>query len=40
MVKNTSKIPKLITSGALKIISGTIKDKADFSVYELNPASN
>jgi pimeloyl-ACP methyl ester carboxylesterase len=37
MAQKTSKIPKLVLNGALKIISGTIQQKADFSIYDLNP---
>lgn len=29
-----------ILSGALKIIAGTIKQKAKFDIYELNPLKN
>lgn len=34
--KNT-KIPGLVLSAAFKIISNTIKDKAKFSIYKLDP---
>lgn len=40
LCKKNSKIPALILSGALKIISSTIKEKADFDVYDLNPLKN
>lgn len=37
MAQKTSKIPKIVLSGAFKIISGTIQQKANFSIYDLNP---
>lgn len=37
MAQKTSKIPKIVLSGALKIIAGTIQQKANFSIYDLNP---
>ncbi len=40
LCKKNSKIPALILQGALKIISSTIKEKADFNVYDLNPLKN
>ena len=35
--KKNSKIPAIILSGALKIIATTIKEKAGFDVYDLDP---
>ena len=35
--KKNSKIPSIILNGALKIISKTIKDKANFDIYDLDP---
>lgn len=40
MAQKNSKIPKIVLNAALKIISGTIKEKADFSIYDLNPMKN
>ena len=37
LCKRNSKIPMFILSGALKIISGTIQEKAEFDIYKLNP---
>lgn len=37
MAQKTSKIPKIVLNGALKIISGTIQQKANFNLYDLNP---
>lgn len=37
LVKKNSKIPMLILAAALKIISGTIEEKAKFSIYKINP---
>ncbi len=37
MCKKNSKIPALIITGALKIIAGTIQEKAKFDIYKLNP---
>lgn len=37
LCKKNSKIPSLIISGALKIIAGTIQEKAKFDIYKLNP---
>ena len=35
--KKNSKIPTLILNGALKIIAKTIKEKANFNIYDLDP---
>lgn len=40
LTKNNTKIPKIIASGALKIINTTIKEKAKFDIYDLNPLKN
>ena len=40
MAQKNSKIPKIVLNAALKIISGTIKEKAEFSIYDLNPMKN
>lgn len=37
MAAKNTKIPKLVLSAALKIVSSTIKDKAHFSISSLNP---
>lgn len=40
MAAKTTKIPGLVLSAAFKIISSTIKEKAKFSIYKLNPLKN
>lgn len=40
LCKKNSKIPMFILSGALKIISSTIKEKANFDIYGLDPLKN
>ena len=40
MAQKNSNIPKIVLNAALKIISGTIKEKAGFSIYDLNPMKN
>jgi hypothetical protein len=40
LVKKNSKIPTFIFTAALRIISGTIEDKAKFDIYKLNPLKN
>ena len=40
LCKKNSKIPMFILSGALKIISSTIKEKANFDIYDLDPLKN
>lgn len=37
LCKKNSKVPMFIFSGLMKIISNTIKDKAKFDLYKLNP---
>lgn len=37
LCRKNSKIPMFILSGAVKIISKTIEDKAKFDIYKLNP---
>ena len=37
LCKKNSKIPSLIIAGALKIIAGTIQEKANFDIYKINP---
>lgn len=40
LCKKNSKIPMFILSGALKIIASTIKQKANFDIYDLDPLKN
>jgi hypothetical protein len=37
MAKKNSKIPSFVLAGAIKIISKTVEDKANFSIYNINP---
>jgi len=37
MAAKNTKIPNFILNGILKILSKTIKEKANFSIYDLNP---
>jgi hypothetical protein len=37
LAKRHTKIPGIIVSGLLKIVSKTIKEKVKFSIYDLNP---
>lgn len=37
MALKTTNIPRIVINGALKIISGTISQKANFNIYDLNP---
>lgn len=37
MAGKNSKIPMFVLAGALKIIANTIQDKANFSIYNINP---
>jgi pimeloyl-ACP methyl ester carboxylesterase len=40
IAKRNTKIPSLIVSGLLKVVSGSIKEKAKFNLYDLNPLDN
>lgn len=37
MAKRNSKVPSFVLAGAIKIISKTVEDKANFSIYNINP---
>ena len=40
LCKKNTKIPMFILAGALKIIGSTIREKANFDIYSLNPLKN